>query len=47
MKTPQIRGIDPVGIVMQQYRQWKLARAKRRFQVYLKKRGSDRDPWVN
>ena len=27
------------------YRQWKLKRAKRKFQVYMKKH--DRGPWVN
>jgi membrane associated rhomboid family serine protease len=31
----------------QAYKSWKLARAKRKFQVYLKKQGSDRGPWVN
>jgi membrane associated rhomboid family serine protease len=30
-----------------QYQQWKLRRAKRKFQVYLKKRGSDHNRWVN
>ncbi len=29
------------------YRQWKLQRAKRKFQVYLRKQGSDRDRFVN
>ena len=29
------------------YHQWKLQRAKRKFQVYLKKHGSKRDDWVN
>ncbi|MFB3825403.1 MAG: rhomboid family intramembrane serine protease [Bryobacteraceae bacterium] len=29
------------------YRQWKLQRAKRKFQVYLRKHNSDRNPWVN
>jgi hypothetical protein len=30
------------------YRTWKLQRAKRKFQVYMKKHGgSDRDRWVN
>jgi hypothetical protein len=47
MKTPEVRGVDPVGSLRQKYREWKLARAKRKFQVYLKKRGSGRDPWVN
>jgi hypothetical protein len=31
----------------QRYKAWKLERNKRKFQVYLKKHGSDRDPWVN
>jgi len=29
------------------YRQWKLERAKRKFQVYMKKHGGGRGPWVN
>ena len=47
LKMPEVRGFDPVGIGRQQYREWKLARAKKKFQVYLRKKGSDRDPWVN
>jgi membrane associated rhomboid family serine protease len=29
------------------YRTWKLQRAKRKFQVYMRKHGNDRDRWVN
>jgi membrane associated rhomboid family serine protease len=29
------------------YRQWKMARAKKKFQVYLRNRGGGRGPWVN
>jgi membrane associated rhomboid family serine protease len=29
------------------YRQWKLERAKRKFQVYMKKHGRQGGPWVN
>ena len=29
------------------YRQWKLARAKRKFKVYLRKQNRDSDRWVN
>ena len=29
------------------YRQWKLERAKRKFQVYMKKHGGGQGPWVN
>ena len=30
-----------------EYNAWKLRRAKKRFQVYMRKHGSDRDTWVN
>jgi len=30
-----------------EYQAWKLRRARKRFQVYMRKRGSDRDPWIN
>jgi membrane associated rhomboid family serine protease len=33
--------------VMEAYSDWKLRRAKRKFEVYLKKKDSDRDPWVH
>jgi membrane associated rhomboid family serine protease len=33
------RGVDPVEYMRGQYKAWKLARAKRKFQVYLKKNG--------
>ena len=51
LKTPSVRGFDPVYSIRQQYKAWKLARNKRRFQVYMKKqdakpRGGN-DPWVN
>lgn len=29
------------------YRQWKIDRAKKKFQVYMRKHGRGRDPWVN
>jgi membrane associated rhomboid family serine protease len=29
------------------YGQWRLQRAKRKFQVYMRKQGKDRGPWVN
>jgi len=31
----------------ERYRQWKIDRAKKKFQVYLRKNNSDRGPWVN
>jgi membrane associated rhomboid family serine protease len=51
MKTPLLkaaggRGFDPISSIQQQYKAWKLARNKRKFQVYMKKRGDKTDPWV-
>jgi membrane associated rhomboid family serine protease len=39
--------INLLGTVRGAYRDWRMKRAKRKFQVYLKKQGSGRDPWVN
>jgi membrane associated rhomboid family serine protease len=48
MKLPRrLHHFDLAGTVSQRYRHWKVQRAKRKFQVYLKKQGSDRDPWVH
>ena len=44
LKKPR-GGMDLVGPAVRQYRQYKLQRAKKKFQVYMKKQGSDRDPW--
>jgi membrane associated rhomboid family serine protease len=46
LKSPRTN-FDVAGPVRRQYRDWKLQRAKKKFQVYLKKQGSDRDPWVH
>jgi membrane associated rhomboid family serine protease len=46
MKTPNIQ-FDPVAPIRRQYRDWKLQRAKKKFQVYLRKQGSGRGPKVN
>ena len=35
------RGVDPVEMLRNQYKAWKLARAKKKFQVYLRKNKSD------
>jgi membrane associated rhomboid family serine protease len=48
LKSAKIRKLDLVSPVVGGYKSWKLARAKRKFQVYLKKQqGPDRDRWVN
>jgi hypothetical protein len=44
---PQVRGFDPVASVRDSYQTWKLARAKKKFQVYMRKKGSDRDRQVH
>ena len=46
VKLPGVRGFDPLAVAKDRYRLWKIARAKKRFRVYLRKHGSDRDPWV-
>ena len=43
VKSPRVRGFDPMASIQSSYRAWKLKRAKRKFQVYLRKHGSDRD----
>ena len=35
------------GQLRQRFQQWRLQRAKKKFQVYMKKQQSDRDRWVN
>ncbi len=46
MKKPR-RGFDLAGTIRRQYQQYKLQRAKRKFQVYMRKQGSNRDPGVH
>jgi membrane associated rhomboid family serine protease len=37
---------DPFASLRQFYQAWKLERARRKFQVYIRKQGSGRDRWV-
>lgn len=46
LKTPRW-DLDLAGPLSRQYRDWKLKRARRKFQVYLRKQGSDRDPTIH
>jgi len=46
MKAPRMQ-FDPVGPIQRQYNEWRLRRAKKKFQVYLRKQGSGRDPKVH
>jgi membrane associated rhomboid family serine protease len=43
----RVRGFHPMAALEANYKAWKLRRAKRKFQVYLRKHGSDRDRFVN
>jgi len=47
LKTPRVRGASPLYTIQQQYKAWKLARNKRKFQVYMKKQNDKSGPWVN
>jgi membrane associated rhomboid family serine protease len=42
-RFPALHAPDLAGA----YRQWKLQRAKKKFQVYMRKHGGGRGPWVN
>ncbi len=39
-------GLDPVASLQTRYKQWKVERARRKFQVYMRKQGRG-GPWVN
>jgi hypothetical protein len=46
LKTPRM-SFDVAGPMRDQYRNWKLQRAKKKFQVYLSKQGSPRDKTIH
>jgi membrane associated rhomboid family serine protease len=46
VKSRYVR-VDLFGNLERRYREWKLQRAKRKFQVYLRKHNSDRNRFVN
>jgi membrane associated rhomboid family serine protease len=43
----RVKRVNPVSSVQDWYRKRKIERARRKFQVYLRKRGPDSDRWVN
>ncbi len=45
LKMPRVR-LNPRRRLQSVYAEWKRQRMRRKFQVYLKKHDSDRDPWV-
>jgi len=46
VKTPNVR-FDPAGGLRRQFNDWKLRRARKKFQVYLRKQDSGRGPKVH
>ncbi len=46
LKTPRLRGVD-FGYLRREYTEWRMRRARRKFQVYMRKHNSPRDPWVH
>jgi membrane associated rhomboid family serine protease len=47
LKKPKNLRLDFAAPLGRAYQEWKLQRAKKKFQVYLRKQGSNRDPWVH
>jgi membrane associated rhomboid family serine protease len=47
LKMGRVRGIDPLGALKGQYHTWRIQRARKKFEVYMKKQNSDRDRYVN
>jgi membrane associated rhomboid family serine protease len=48
LKMPRVHKMEIAAPMRESYKAWKLARAKRKFQVYLKnQQGGDPDRWVN
>jgi membrane associated rhomboid family serine protease len=46
MRLPSLPSFEISGI-RRSYRNWKMQRAKKKFQVYMRKHTGDRDRWVN
>jgi membrane associated rhomboid family serine protease len=47
LKVPSVKGFDPMRSLSDSYQAWRIARAKKKFQVYMRKQGSDRDRFVH
>ncbi len=43
----RFKSADPIAFARNRWRTWRMERARRRFQVYLRKRGPGGDRWVN
>lgn len=46
LRSRAARGGGLLAGLRRQWEEWRIQRARRRFEVYLRKRESDRDPWV-
>jgi membrane associated rhomboid family serine protease len=47
LKMSRVRGFDPLSAMKAQYHTWRIQRARKKFEVYMKKKNSDRDRYVN
>jgi membrane associated rhomboid family serine protease len=47
LKSRRFRPVNPVAYVQGRWRDWRMARARRRFRTYIRKRDSDGDRWVH
>jgi membrane associated rhomboid family serine protease len=43
----RLKPANPVAYVQDRWQAWRMERARRRFQVYMRKHRSDRDRWIN
>ncbi len=43
----RVKRLKPLASLRTRYQEWKLQRARRKFQVYLRKHDDDRDRWVH
>jgi membrane associated rhomboid family serine protease len=41
------RRVNLIGSLRKQVEEWRIGRARRKFQVYLRKRDADRDQWIH
>ena len=46
-RTMSSNRANVLDTIKERYRQWRIERARKKFQVYMKKNDPDRDRWVN
>jgi membrane associated rhomboid family serine protease len=47
VRRPAKKASNPITLARNWYKEWKLQRARRKFEVYLRKHNRDRDPFVH